>query len=362
MRSLFILFILISATAFTAGAQGCVAIKSMGGMCTMDHAEMVSEAVPSKRWLFNANNRYFESYKHFVGKEEQKQREEAGTNVINHSYTLDLALTRIINNRWSVSIDVPMLNNTRSSLYEHGGKERHTTRSFGLGDIRLYANYWLLDPVKSHKGNVQLGLGLKLATGDYRYTDRFYTSTGTTQIGPVDQSIQLGDGGTGITTELNAFYNIARNVSVYGNFYYLFNPREQNGTSSARGGTPSANAIANGSDVMSSPDQMMLRAGFNYSIKHLTLTAGIRNECIPVHDLLGGSLGFRRPGYITSFEPGVTYNFKKFSLYSFVPIAITRNRTQSMADKITTANTGKYTQGDAAFADYAVNIGLSFAF
>jgi hypothetical protein len=361
MKSLLIIVLLSTATAINANAQGCVAIKSTGGMCTMDHADMASEGGTGSKWLFNANNRYYNSYKHFVGKDEQEQRVEAGTQVINHAYTLDLAVSRILNSRWLLSADVPIISNTRSSLYEHGGTGRHTTSSFGLGDIRVSASYWLLDPVKSKRFNVQLGLGLKLATGEYRYTDRFYNSTGSI-TGPVDQSIQLGDGGTGVTTEVNAFYNITRGLGIYMNFYYLINPRETNGVSTARGGTASASAIANGSDVMSVPDQLMLRGGFNYSVKHWMFSAGLRNECLPVHDLIGGSLGFRRPGYIISFEPGVTYSFKKFNLYAYVPVAITRNRTQSMADRITTANTGKYTQGDAAFADYATNVGISFRF
>ncbi|MCW3088624.1 MAG: hypothetical protein JWQ78_2010 [Sediminibacterium sp.] len=361
MKPLFIILAASLVMSVQANSQGCVAIKSTGGMCTMDHADMAENATSGK-WIFNMNNRYYNSYKHFVGDVEQKQRVELGTQVINHAYTMDAALTRILNNRWSVSFDLPIVSNTRSSLYEHGGKERHTTASFGIGDVRLSAAYWLLNPAKHSKVNVQVGLGLKLATGDYKYTDRFYTAAGTTVIGPVDQSIQLGDGGTGITTEINAFYNVNRTVSLYGNFYYLLNPREQNGTSTARGGTPSASAVANGSDVMSVPDQFMLRGGANFQLKKVTLSAGIRNECLPVHDLIGGSLGFRRPGYIISAEPGITYAFKKLNVYAFVPIAITRNRTQSMADKITTANTGKYTKGDAAFADYAVNIGMSFRF
>jgi hypothetical protein len=362
MKSLIIILVASLGLSLQASSQGCVAIRSTGGMCTMDHADMAEgNSATSQKWLFNANNRYYNSYKHFVGEEEQKQRVAAGTQVINHAYTLDLAITRILSNRWSISADVPIISNTRSSLYEHGGQGRHTTTSFGLGDIRVSANYWLLNPVKSHKVNVQLGLGLKLATGDYRYIDRFYTSTGSI-VGPVDQSIQLGDGGTGITTEMNAFYNISRKLSMYANFYYLINPKEVNGTSTARGGTASASAIANGSDVMSVPDQLMLRGGFNYSTDKFTFSAGLRNECIPVHDIIGGSLGFRRPGYIISFEPGITYSFKKFSVYTFAPIALTRNRTQSMADKITTINTGKYTKGDAAFADYALNIGLSMRF
>jgi hypothetical protein len=181
-------------------------------------------------------------------------------------------------------------------------------------------------------------------------------------LGPVDQSIQLGDGGLGFTTEINAYYNIVKGLSVYGNFYYLVNPREQNGTSTARGGTASTSSMRNGSDVMSVPDQYMLRAGVNYMIKGWTLSAGVREECLTVHDLIGGSNGFRRPGYIVSVEPGVTYDFKKFSLYTYVPVAVKRNRTQSVADKISTDLTGKYTQGDAAFADYALNIGATFKF
>ncbi len=358
MKSLIIIFIATFGISSCVGAQGCVAIRSVGGMCTMDHADSTA-----KKWLFNANNRYYNSFRHFVGDVEQKQRVDQGTQVINHAYTLDVAVTRIINNRWSVAVDVPIVSNTRSSLYEHGGKERHTTASFGLGDVRFTGYYWLLDPAKPRKANVQIGLGIKLPTGDYKYQDRFYTTTpGVTVVGPVDQSIQLGDGGTGFTTEVNAYYNLTRTISLYGNFYYLINPREQNGTSTARGGTPSATALANGSDVMSVPDQLMLRGGANFVLNRVTLSAGLRNECLPVHDLIGGSLGFRRPGYIISGEPGITYAFKKLNVYAFVPIAITRNRTQSMADKITTANTGKYTKGDAAFADYAINAGLSFRF
>ncbi len=359
MKSLLIICISVFTLSSYADAQGCVAIKSVGGLGTMDHGTDSS----AKKWILNINNRFFNSYKHFVGDVEQKHRVEAGTQVINHANTVDIAVTHILNSRWSVSADLPIVSNTRSSLYEHGGKERHTTASFGIGDVRFSASYWLLDPMKHGRGNVQIGLGIKLPTGDYKYTDRFYTATpGTTVMGPVDQSIQLGDGGTGFTTELNAYYNINRTISLYTNFYYLINPREQNGTSSARGGTPSATAVANGSDFMSVPDQFMLRAGANFMVNQFTFSAGLRNECIPVHDLIGGSLGFRRPGYIISGEPGVTYAFKRINVYAFVPIAITRNRTQSMADKITTINTGKYTKGDAAFADYAINIGFSLRF
>ena len=190
------------------------------------------------------------------------------------------------------------MNFARSSLYEHDGKTRHSTFSFGIGDIRIAAYRWMLDPAKNPKGNVQIGLGIKLPTGDYKYQDFFYKNDSTKVLGPVDQSIQLGDGGTGLTSEINAYYNISQKIGVYGSFYYLLNPREQNGVSTARGANPSAANIANGSYVMSVPDQYSLRAGATLQTQKIVLTAGIRYEVVPENDLIGGNKGFRRAASI----------------------------------------------------------------
>ncbi len=361
MKNIFLLLILCLFLNQSASSQGCVAIRGTGGaVCSMmDHMKQVDQA----GWMFSSNTRYFKSFRHFVGTEEQKQRVEKGTEVINHSFSLDIGLTKTFNKRWSMAVYVPVISNIRTSLYEHGGKERHATESVGLGDIRLAGYAWLIDPSKQAKFNIQAGLGIKFATGDYKYTDRFYTVTpGTTVIGPVDQSIQLGDGGTGITTELNMYYNLSRKVSFYSNFYYLLNPREQNGVSTQRGGTPSAATISYTSDVMSVPDQYLIRAGANFQSNQLTFSGGLRFECIPVYDLIGGSEGFRRPGKVLTVEPGVTYSFKRMNIYAYVPVAVVRNRTQSVPDKIRTDITGVYAQGDAAFADYSVNIGFSVRF
>lgn len=339
-------------------AQGCVAIRSTGGMaCDMHHP-----GDTTSKWLFAVNNRYYRSYKHFIGTTEQKQRQTLGNEVINNGYTMDLSITHNINDRWSVFLDVPVVANSRSSLYEHHNLGRFLTHSFGVGDIRFAVYTWLWDPGHYHKANVQVGLGIKLPTGDYRFEDYFHTSDSTRILGPVDQSIQLGDGGTGFTTELNAFYNVSRTVNLYGNFYYLLSPRDENGVSTARGGVPSAGSIANGSDIMSVPDQYMIRAGVNILANNWVFSAGVRDECLPVHDLIGGSDGFRRPGFIISAEPGVTLKINKVSLYAYVPVAIVRDRTQSVPDKITTELTGVYAHGDAAFADYAVNIGAIVRF
>ena len=352
-----LLIIAISFISYHSYSQGCVAIKSNGGTCTMTGNDHESQS----GWIFSTNYRFYKSHKHFVGTDEQKQREQLGTEVINYVNAFDLDLIRVINNRWSVGIFVPVSNNIRSSLYEHDNIHRRETNSFGIGDVRIAAYYWLIDPLKHSRFNFQAGLGIKLPTGDYKYQDYFYKNDSTKILGPVDQSIQLGDGGTGISMEANAFYQFSHTAGVYANAYYLINPREQNGVSTARGGVPSASAIFYGTDVMSVPDQYMLRAGADVRLNSFTLSGGLRMECVTVHDLIGGSNGFRRPGYVLSAEPVVAYKHQNMQFYLSVPYAIQRNRTQSVPDILKTKKTGVYTHGDAAFADYTINAGVSFA-
>jgi hypothetical protein len=175
-------------------AQGCVAIRSTGNTCMMAHPDSANS-----KWVLATNFRYFKSFRHFSGTEENKARLTQHTEVINHTGTMDINLTRILNDRWSLMVDMPILSNSRSSLYEHGlingvnnYNQRHTMHSFGLGDMRVAAYYWLFDPVKSYRGNIQVGLGIKLPTGQDDYEDYWYNvgPGGTKELRPVDQSIQ----------------------------------------------------------------------------------------------------------------------------------------------------------------------------
>lgn len=358
-----IALIIVSSTEHLT-AQGCVDIRSNGNTCN------AAKAGETKGWILNFNNRYFKSYKHFVGKEEQKQRVKEGSEVINHSFSWDFTLTKTLNKYWSVSVNVPLISNVRSSKYEHYGNSstnpnaRNKTSAFGIGDIRLSAYRWIFDPATSYSGNLQIGLGLKLASGNYEYTGYFHklTSTGkdSVVIGPVDQSIQLGDGGTGISLELNGYYNFSARTGMYGNFYYLANPREQNGVSTSRGGSASPTSVQYFFSTMSVPDQFMVRSGMGYmASKNINLSGGIRIEGIPSSDLIGGDKGFRRPGYVISAEPLISYMTKKTTLYFSAPVAIERNRTKSYSDKLRSGATGTDVHGDAAFADYLINVGFS---
>ena len=182
---------------------------------------------------------------------------------------------------------------------------------------------------------------------------------GSKELRTVDQSIQLGDGGTGFTVELNSFYSFTPSLSLYANGFYLINPRDVNGTRTYR---ETLSPVLANEDIMSVPDQYMARAGFNYMKGAWSFAGGVRVDGVPVYDLVGLSSAFRRPGYAIAVEPGISYQRKKSLFYLNVPVAVVRNRTQSATDKEMSEQSGTYRQGDAAFADYVINLGYSVKF
>src|ERR1700712_1550493 len=149
------LFFVIS-FQMNAHAQGCVAIRSTGGICAMN--EHPDSASSSGYWLYNNNDRYYKSFRHFIGKQEQFQRTALHNNVINKVFTQDNSLTRVLNERWSFTLDLPFADNSRSQV---SSGTRFSTHSFGVGDINLTAYYWLFNPAKAKNGNIQVGLGMK---------------------------------------------------------------------------------------------------------------------------------------------------------------------------------------------------------
>ena len=340
-----------------ATSQGCIMVHNISGFGQYNFTD---GSFASSDWQLNINNRYFKAFKDYKGTENQET--PAQDESIVHSYTVDMSLSRLFRNGWAVSLSVPYAVNSRTASKEHGGPgtTRHTTSTAGLGDIRLTVYKWLLKPSLSQKGNVQLGLGIKFPTGDYRYQDYFYKDDTTKILAPVNASIALGDGGTGITSEINTFYIFNNTISLYGNVYYLLSPRDVNGVSTSTWRTPSALDVETTADVYSVPDVYALRGGVDFSFKQLTLSAGLRDEGVPVHDLVGDSHGLRRPGHNLSFEPGIIYSAKKFSLYSYVPVIIARKIKQNPTDALASEITGVYRMGAGGSGNLSVFLGALF--
>jgi len=110
---LLVAFILIIGSSVEINAQGCVAIRTVGGLNTMEHSmmhgrmnEMMHDSSTQKleepKWDLNMSGRYFKSYKHFNGTDEQTQRVTEQTDVRNFSRTMDISLLRKVNENWSI--------------------------------------------------------------------------------------------------------------------------------------------------------------------------------------------------------------------------------------------------------------------
>lgn len=355
--SLFFLLIPIFILPQTISAQGCVAIRHFS--CNIGN-ELESNLLGKGDFQVGMNYRYFKSFRHFKGTEEEPDRVSNNTEVINYSHSWDFSINYGLTDRLYAGFTIPTVLNERSSLYEHGRTERHKTFSRGIADIRLGMGYWLFDPKTHLNGNLALGLGLKLPTGNYNATDVFYNvgPEGSPQVRPVDQSIQPGDGGFGLTVDFQVYQTITSDLFVYGGGFYLFNPKETNGIRTFR---ETLSPILENESIMSVPDQFALRTGLVYRLsQNFSTSIGARFEGVTVEDVIGGSSGFRRPGNVLSIDPGIAFIQNEFSVNLNVPVAIRRNRPQSVTDLQTQIATGEPRNGDAAFADYLINLGISF--
>jgi hypothetical protein len=306
------------------------------------------------RWQFSTTWSNQRSHRHFVGSEEQEQRAEEGSEVVNKINLVEFGIRFNPSEQWSLSVNIPYLMAERSSPIRAGGGpvvDRSISQAQALSDITLTARRLLWKPQDHPDGNISLGLGVKLPTGRDNVVDSRTRLNAAgqrvTTIESVDQSIQPGDGGLGAILDFAGFQRIAHSgAAAYLSATYLVNPKGTNGVLTYRNGR--------GEEIMSVADQYVARLGCSYSNaawKGIGVSLGGRLEGVPVEDLIGSSEGFRRPGYAVSAEPGLSYTRGPHSFSLAVPVALYRNRTRSVPDR----EFGRH--GDAAFADYIVMLG-----
>jgi hypothetical protein len=316
----------------------------LGALCSRaDH-----RAPPRRQpWTVSIGYRFQPSSRHFVGTVEQKQREAAGNQIQNTYHLFDISVSRMLTPRWTAMAALPVLFAYRNQLYVPRGEFRVRN----IGDATVGARAWLLRPPTESGGNIGIGVSLKLPTGQYNAGGAAIGRAGTLVIATADQSIQAGDGGTGFAIDVQAHRPLPFGTMAYFSGGYLFNPRNMNGVSTWR--------TRRGEEYMSVADQYLYRGGVSHAVPGvpgLTATFGGRMEGVPVRDLLGKSEGFRRPGYAISVDPGLMYARGSYVFAVSTPIAVERNRKRSVPDY----QNGIH--GDAAFADYAIVIGVSRRF
>ncbi|WP_348800094.1 hypothetical protein [Flavobacterium adhaerens] len=362
-------------------AQGCVAVRQMGGLYLNSAS---SYNLNKNEFQVGTNYRYFHSWRHFVGKEEQLHRQTTGGghdengveqgNAVNiYSHAVDLNFSYGITDRVQLNVTLPYVHNERSQVLRQTSPVKDTMRysvyAQGFADARISANYWFFDPKTAYKGNAMIGLGLKLNTGSHDKRDNAPQADGTTKSVVMDQAIQPGDGGIGVSLEAQVFRQIVGRLYGFANGYYLFNPKESNGSfkSDPKPGLE-------GYEIYACPDQYFARAGLSVAVdkrENFVVSLAGRVEGIPAYDAFGGQVAYRRPGYVIAVEYGFSYRLNKHSFSLFIPYNIVKNRIQSAADiasqnlqnsVITDPNQYVHVQGDAAFADYSINLGYSYRF
>ncbi len=255
---------------------------------------------------------------------------------------------------------MPILFASRETYYEHDGVSLHTMHASGVGDLRVVGNTWLLDPETHRDGNVSFGIGVNAPIGRKNAQDLSFRPAGAVKR-PVDPAIQPADGGWGIMLAGQAFGTIAHNTSFYAQAVYLLNPREMNGVQSPFGDDPALTGGDIGYTIDSVPDQYVARGGITQAIGSGTgvaVTFGARIDGVPAHDLIGGSDGYRLPGYAISIEPGFSVTKGKNSFTFTVPVAVKRHASKSVAD----LRTGNPIGGIATLADYVITVSYSRRF
>ena len=346
-------------------AQGCVVAHSVGEVGGPDSA---GGYLAPGHWQFTLDYRHLYSFRHYVGSVEQVYRLQGNSEVRNRINLVDAGLTYQITPRFSVEGNIPMEWASRRyyiAAGSLGGGAPGTTiiGDFGLsgvGDISFEGQGWLWNPTSNPSHNIQVGLGVQMPTGRDNIQNHVVELPGQPAIiATADYSIQPGIGVWAIPVSVASYQALSKSTQAYFNGSYLVTPSETNGVANAS--PPGFPAPAPQNAQVSAADEYLLQLGVAYSVAKvhgLTVTGGLRKEGVPAHDLIGGDLGFRRPGYAVSLEPGVLYSMHGGHdlLTANIDRALYRNRIASVPDM----QLG--THGDAAFADWVWLAGFQHRF
>ena len=295
------------------------------------------------------STRDLRSTDHYNGDVEQVQRQTLDTYVVNLQHMIDVNISHNFTERFSMSVGVPFVSSSWGipSPQSRGQAARADEVGRGIGDISVGGRIWVLPTNKFRSGNIAVGVGVKMPTGNAGAKDTFVDSAGNNpQPRFIDQSVQPGDGGWGLMMDISGFKSIPH-ATLYGSASYLANPRDRNDTTS---GSVNRSTSANPSTAAdtafnSVPDQFMARLGAAVPIGRTGFAGSLtwRVEGMPRYDLIGASHGFRRPGVEMFVEPGFSYA-KGSQVYSFqLPVGYYRNRFPN-------PYTGS--KGDATFPNY----------
>lgn len=267
----------------------------MGG-----HGESQSADLRAHEWQVAVDYRYLHADRFYTGTQQVVPPAQFfGQPLMINVHSVDWTVTYAVSDRFNLRLTVPLSVGTQSAV--RADTVRHDAHALGLGDIGLAGTAWLLNPRTHATSNIAIGAGVKFPTGDSKYADSYFLANHSSIQFPVDQSIELGDGGWGVILQGQAFRQFAPRAFAYFTGSYLVSPRNQ--TDVVRAPTAPGSAVH-----ISVPDVYTGRLGVSYGVlpeQGLSVSFGGRVDGIPYHDLIGGSDGFRRPSVIVFLDPAV---------------------------------------------------------
>lgn len=331
---------LLIAPALVTG-QGCMPLRftsaSLGG-------QQAPYLLPHE-WQIGLAARRVASNRFFVEQHEDETQAPGGQPLHLRLNTVDLSATYATSERLSLTLTVPLSHSTADNAYPD--LQRHQVSSTGVGDISLMGNLWVGAPTGHPKGNVLLGLGVKVPTGSNHVLGNFYDPAGNASRVPIPQTVQLGDGGWSVLAEAQGFRQLFPRGSAYFTGFYSISLRQHTDVI-----WPPANTF------WAVPDVYTARLGLSYALKaepSLSASLGGRIDGTPVRDLIGGRTDyFRHAGFTAYVDPGLSLQKGPNQFTLNVPIRV-RHSYLSML-----INNGQAVRiGTGGVADFVIYLGYS---
>jgi hypothetical protein len=231
-----------------------------------------------------------------------------------------------VSDRFTVQLNVPYSANTTGVHPQPDQLYIYDTE--GFGDLSVEGEYWLVDPKKASRLIGSVALGVKSPTGSTDETGAQLSASGeVVGSAPVDEALQLGDGGWGVLLRGQGSAQLGKMGGPwfgYGSGYYLVSLN-------------SHYDVLQGGAFRGVPDLYSARLGGGYqlpSYKPIVFLLGGMINGVPVHDLIGGGdLYWRRPGYEIYAEPGVSWTYKTHTFWFSYPLRVDQSKKDSLLDE-----------------------------
>jgi hypothetical protein len=325
----------------SAGAQGCEPIRFTTPVNLGGEGQAYQ---PAGEWQLTLAYRRLVSNEWFVGTEESSELAPGGKSPEFRIHTVVADVAYALSDRYRLKLSVPFSSGSLSRIWPDKATHEQTAR--GVGDITLMGEAWAMRPRTSQRGNIAVGLGIKVPTGSHTISSQFYTAAGPVEF-PADQTIQPGDGGFALLLQTQGFRQVTERLHGYAFASYMISPKKQS----------DVQWVPESGRYWSVPDVYSARVGSAFSVlpeRNLTISLGARIDGIPITDLIGGGdeETIKRTAYVIFADPGLAFSRGSGVITLSFPHRLAVNRQKSLFEQRTNAlNAGGFAKR-LLFASY----------